>query len=155
MRKERKIFQDKVKLAYLAGFIDGEGCFTFARNYAVKYCEMYNIALKITNTNYDLLNFVKEIIISTGCRVNFCAHWKNPPNPTWKQQWMLGVTNQRDLLKLCNIISPYLVGKSKQCRIVIEYIQLRMGKKFRHYGNDEKNMVIKLRVLNQRGIKIA
>ena len=50
-------------LAYLAGIVDGEGCITITENMKGGR-NYYRLVLDITNTSYDLMQWLEDTFIS-------------------------------------------------------------------------------------------
>ena len=148
--------EDKnVLLAYLAGLIDGEGCFTIGT--AGKH-----LALKVTNTDCNLLSQCKVMIEKLGYNCGFYPHYKDNSknNRKWKNQWSIQLLGGRSgLLAFCKEIEPFLIGKKGQCNIVISYLTSRLerypGRSGSRFGRSltlaEVFDLEKLRQLNKRG----
>lgn len=103
-------------LKYLAGFIDGEGCFNFSE------CRTSLIPrILITNTNLKVLQKIKakyggDIYSSV---VKNSPHWK--PRHVWRLQ-------HANCLKLTEELVPYLIIKKRQAKLFMNYQKSRPGK---------------------------
>ncbi|KKL58176.1 hypothetical protein LCGC14_2228020 [marine sediment metagenome] len=103
------------ELAWLAGFIDGEGCITLnigkagkGRNFNTNYAAI----IRIGNTKLRLLEHCQNI---AGGRIVSQQTYGINDKPHW--QWYLGSNKARRLLLE---VKPYLVGKSEVADLVIK-----------------------------------
>jgi len=101
-------FQTREDMSYLAGIIDGEGCFYLAncKNGHGYYHTSPRII--VTNTNYDIMIWLKE---------NYGGHittrLSKDPNHKTMYQWI--IENQKALM-LANWIYPLLIIKKDQVK---------------------------------------
>lgn len=111
-------------LAYSAGFIDGEGCFSISilrptPNNRRKYT-FYVYALTVVNTDQAVLeefcNFFKGKI----------SKRKELPNRRTCYQWILHGNN---LVDLCHKLIPYLRVKKEQALNILEYSKTIDGRR--------------------------
>lgn len=98
----------KTKLAYLAGLLDGEGCFSILRG--GKTGECYSITIKITNSNLGLLRWVQA---NCGGHIH-----QYPKHHNWKDifQWSLYASNAVQLVRK---VRSFLVAKQRQADILL------------------------------------
>jgi len=102
-------------LAYLAGFIDGEGCIGIHHRGKAKGRKP-TVRVSITNTNKDILIWCQNFI---GLGGTLKVHDKNR-NSNWKTAYRL----EYDCKKaeaLLKMIVPYLRVKKEQALLAIEY----------------------------------
>ncbi len=102
--RDRTALDMKVyEAAWLAGFVDGEGCISsfMARG---KYKNWF---LQIGNTNLSALEYCQRI---TGCGRIIK---KKEAHGNYKTQWQWRVSAQRDLVAVLEQITPYLIIKSE------------------------------------------
>ena len=98
--------------AYIAGILDGEGCFTFTRS-KLKTGWNYTPRVHVTNTKLVLLEWLVE---KTGLGNIHPLRRKNPKYaPTWV--WFVTVGGVRQLVP---VVMPYLVLKIRQAEILLE-----------------------------------
>jgi hypothetical protein len=109
-----------VDLAYLAGIIDGEGCFWIGlvpRKSGDGYVsEHYRGLLKITNTDKKLIDWLLKIFEGTQS-----ATMKYQPKGKFEREVFEWVATGDRLLDLCEIILPYLLLKKEHCEIMIKF----------------------------------
>lgn len=114
---EKVQFEPK-KLAYLAGIIDGEGCFHICLLNGKKYdgyiSDHYRGVLKIDNTDKRLIDWLNESFSGTSSAVTRTTSSRKFERPVYS--WT--VTGFR-LLDLCEQVLPYLVVKKKHCENMI------------------------------------
>jgi len=109
---------NKKQYAYLAGLMDGEGCFHVNYN---KKRGTYQSRLSMTNTNMNLITWCTANVGGNFYkRTKQKAHWKD------KYEWVAW-GDKKTLLKLFKGMLPFLVGKRKQCEVLIE-LQNTVGK---------------------------
>ena len=133
------------EIAYLAGFIDGEGCF--------KINKTQGASLEITQCNLEILQKLKSTF-KIG-RVRKCIRQK----PIHKQRWIWAISGKNDLEPLLTELLPYLIIKREQARLLLEY--LRTFSRYKGYGhlplyikNKRIELYRKVRKLNKRGAGI-
>ncbi len=111
---------DPLHLAYLAGIIDGEGCFFIGklpRKEGDGYVnDHYRGLLKICTTDKPLLDWLIEVFDGTQS----AATKYQPKAQISRMVYNWNVTGER-LLDICHQVFPYLVIKKKQCEIMIKF----------------------------------
>jgi len=104
-----------IRLAYVAGLIDGEGTIRIAKakseNNTWNYT--YKAALSFVNTNRRMSEIVSEFM---GTRI-YDSEYGSSGKTMYRVQKM-GLEGVAELLKK---ILPYLEGKKKQAELVIEF----------------------------------
>lgn len=142
--------KDKLKLAYLAGIIDGEGSFYIGQD--SRYPQSFNSRLYVTSTDISLINWLKY---------NFDGltySYDSIKNPQWKtrHQWII---KKRNILEVCELTLPFFVIKKEQAKIMIEF--RKTFNQWRGRGNPVTEilhqkrieLMLKLKTLTHRGIK--
>ena len=143
-------------LAWLAGFIDGEGSITIAKRKRQKSINYnYDLQLRIINTDKSLLDHCQSIIGKGEIKAPLVA------KATYKQSWSWSLwanSAKEALIK----VSPYLVGKQMQAKLGIELQDnINMGKKLRPGGRYQstprneieirEHLFKEMKQLNKRG----
>lgn len=140
-----------LKLAYLAGYFDGEGCITFTGGRSDT--KGYSPKMVLTGTKLQGLNLAKQMF---GGRFQLANRSKVNPNHKDCYHWELaGYVPCREFLKR---IIPFLLVKKEQAILMTEYIELRLEPmKITHnpLTKDQAKMRDKLFLMNGRSIKIA
>lgn len=143
-------------LAWLCGFLDGEGSFTFHRRapWQDQRQTTYQPEVVFTNTHIASLERVSEILAKYG--IGSYITKPNPTNirkhPEWKPARRVLVLGFKRVKKLLDICLPFIFTKREQARVVLEFIILREAKNTRDvYGVEEQVLIEKLHTLNQRG----
>ena len=98
----------KLELAYIAGFFDGEGTITIARNN--KHSTSFFSSCGISQVDRQPLDFIASVF---GGSVY-------PKNTKHKSQWTWSSSTRYTLIFL-NTIYPYLIIKKKQARVAISF----------------------------------
>lgn len=105
------------QLAYLAGIIDGEGCFYTGRIKQGRYGSgyQYHTVIKIDNTSEELIEWLKATF--GGGREYV---WHKLKNPNWKPIYVWYASGKM-LEYICKSIYPYLIIKKKQCELMLQF----------------------------------
>lgn len=107
-------------LAYMAGIVDGEGCFYIGLipkksgdGYATAH---YRGLLKIDNTDHVLIDWLNQAFSgSNSAATRFTSSRK------FEREVFSWIATGDRLLDLCEQILPYLTIKRKQCEIMIQF----------------------------------
>ncbi|HEX4374883.1 MAG TPA: LAGLIDADG family homing endonuclease [Puia sp.] len=104
------------ELAYLAGIIDGEGCFFIGlfRTKATKNLLNYHTYIKISNTDKDLMDWIKENAHATNNQQERKTRVSKKERTIYNSQ-ISGET----LDDLIPKIYPFLIVKKRHCEIMI------------------------------------
>lgn len=113
-------------LAWLAGIVDGEGCFSVKRPIVRKSYQpgkrtSYQLWLVICNTSEPMMRRVKAIYDAlgvTGAKPR--RVWKGKKATRW-QHW-LEVAQKHELLRVTQAILPHLTAKRDEARIVVWFL---------------------------------
>ena len=142
-----------VDLAWLAGLIDGEGCFSI---YSVSRADAETPSpsanLTITNSNYLLLNRCKEILDELG--IKYLYHDPKNGHQRGRKVMRIRVKNYSSIRKLIELILPFLVGKADQARIMLEFVSLA-GQRGKLSYQDRTELMNRIKELNRRGHLVA
>lgn len=142
-----------IDLAWLAGIIDGEGCFTIftnSRNDAVNPSISAN--LTITNSNYLLLNRCKEIF--DALEIKYFYHDPKNGYQLGRKVMRIRIKNYSSLQRLIELMIPYLVGKTEQAKIILEFVSLA-GQRGKLNYMERAKMMGKIKELNRHGHLVA
>lgn len=115
-RYTRKIYRE-TDIAYLAGIIDGEGSITIGNYSSNKKTgdHHYQTILSITNTDYSLLEWIKNTF---GGSVWAYSEKQTPKNS--RQKYYRYVATGNLLTHICELVLPYCICKKKQVEIMLE-----------------------------------
>jgi len=142
--------------AYIAGFIDGEGCIRIEkRKSSSKLYEFdFEAWVIVTNTNSQVLEELKSI---TGVGIIYI--YKKLPksgNGKWRpcHRWQIVGMQAKDLLRA---IYPYLKIKKTQTDAVLNFpCSVKLGgHKMRNlqFYNEQMQVFLQIKDLNRRGIQ--
>jgi hypothetical protein len=128
-------------LAWLAGFIDGEGCFYLGFNSA-KDREVPRRTLRtlvlVGNTAIEPMIRITQILSKIGVGFTMCLN-REPSNPKWSRAMQLKVCGQRRVYKLCKALEPHLTCKQEQARQMMAAIEYRW-KLAESVGSNNRNL---------------
>ena len=135
---------EKEALAYIAGFLDGEGTITLSKQRArSKYSTSVCISQKHPLVILEIAEFL-------GAYYNIKVKvYQNSCN----DMWMLGVYSRGDIQRFLRIVTPYLREKHRQAELLVAYIEYRDAEgKFGHtFENEEEDIFTEIRELNGGG----
>ena len=113
----------KIDLAYLAGIVDGEGTISFQKNHHVKCWRGWQInpRVGICNTSVPMINYLKELFQKV--KIAYSCSIKQESGR--KDTYVLQVSRHDHILRLLKLITPFLVAKTGQARLVKEWIEIQ------------------------------
>lgn len=129
------------KLAYLAGIIDGEGCFYIGQanaNYKGIIARHHRCCLKIDSTDEILINW----LISNFKGLN-SARTRWTSKKSYERQIHTWVVTGDKLLEICEAVISYLVIKKPHCENIIRFRKTFTNKIGQH--TKPSNDVIRIR----------
>lgn len=99
------------KWAYLAGIVDGEGCFCIGKTNSHKN---HTLAITVTNTNIQLIIWLKD---------NFGGHITvyKTKNEKYKTSYKWQFTKASKVKCILEKILPHLIVKKEQAMIALEF----------------------------------
>ncbi len=160
-KKKRKLTKSQ-KLAWLAGFMDGEGSFMLMRTKRTKKRNLYVWAcITIPSTDRFVLEEVEKILkFSINVKSSLITERRRRPN--CKQVYVLRISNIRNTYHLCRVLVPFLVLKKERAGLMLEYLTSRLSrggtlyrpvKKFGNFPYSERETFIidEIKRLNRRG----
>lgn len=107
-------------LAYLAGIIDGEGCFwigIISKKETSGYVnEHFRGVLKIDNTDRKLVDWLDTVFSGTSS-----ARSRTTSSRKYEREVFTWVATGDRLLDLCEQVLPYLVIKKEHCENMIKF----------------------------------
>lgn len=106
----------KTDYCYIAGYLDGDGCFYIGKkNSNKRLSQKYIISIAITSVNSKVLYFFKSLF---GGGVGLISKEFQNQKPLY--QWSI---QKKDTINLCEKILPYLVEKKEECITAIDFIR--------------------------------
>lgn len=137
---------DALKLAWIAGFFDGEG-HCGMQSTLTKYGYVYHLNVTIINTNLETLKLIQNLL-----GLGFIES-KNVYNPKHKTGYHLDFP-MHHLGKFLEAIQPYVITKARQIELVLEYYKELRGKALNDEISDRRKKIYhEISALNQRGVK--
>lgn len=103
--------------AYVAGFVDGEGCISIVKRKPYRSCKSttYALSFMITNTNLNVLKYIQSLLgVGTIIKKDTTKY------PKWKSCYNYQVCSEQ-ALEVLKVIEPHLVLKKEQAQLAIKY----------------------------------
>jgi hypothetical protein len=142
-----------VDLAWLAGIIDGEGCFSIysvSRKDADTPSPSAN--LTITNSNGLLLNRCREILDALS--IKYLYHDPKNGHQRGRKVMRIRVKNYSSIRKLIELVGPFLIGKADQAKVMLQFVSLA-GERGRLSLQGRSELMNIIKELNQHGHIVA
>lgn len=103
-------------LEYIAGFVDGEGCFSIYESHARWYSPYFSI----TSTNTEIIRDIRKYFC-----LNVQIATKEPKKPEHKAAHELKTTNIDDCKSIAGQLLPFLRIKQEQAAIIMQFQRAR------------------------------
>src|SRR5216684_6292512 len=122
-------------LAYLAGILDGEGCFGIYRyNRGPDQPYNYRPSVTVASTSPDLLRWLE-----LRFRGEVCHHSEGDENREASAYWTM--RSKTDIVKLVPHVIPFLIVKKLQAVITLEFCEkFNIGSGSRYTDEDRAEM---------------
>lgn len=137
----------EIDIAWLAGFLDGEGCFDLQKAYAkgLKREGSWRPRIRVVNTDIPTLETVTRIM--DGLQAGQHVGWRFPQNKRWATSWEVEVAGFQRGHRFLVQITPFLHTKKKQAEALLDFINLRAdsGNGHRPYSAKELELLTLLR----------
>lgn len=119
----------EAQMGWLAGIIDGEGCFYLADYLDKKGYWYVRIGVTVANTSFAMIAEAKQIIESLiGHSIAFHRD-RSMGKFAKKESVKLQINSMPDCSLLTSLLLPYLIAKKRQAEIMVEFCSL--GRSFR------------------------
>lgn len=111
---------DKIDAAYIAGFVDGEGCLSVYRKKPDKptWSEGYQIYLGISQNSDEVLYWIQDKLGGLGS-----IHTQKRYSDKHKEGHVLVARGAISVMKIVKEIEPYLIVKKEQAKLMIEFCE--------------------------------
>jgi len=134
-------------LAYLAGFIDGEGSI----HISIQHEEWFQPIISVSNSHKETMGWISSVL---GAKCVY-QYDKRPESGNWKSMYLASITGQRKILRLLQLIHPYLKTKKVQAKLMMAFCELRLEERMCNpksgYTQDDIEIYERLCALNKRG----
>jgi len=126
---------------WLAGFIDGDGCFclncSIPRGYTRKdgYTRKYivfapTVSIKLRDYDASTLDYIQQ---QSGCGRRYAANRDgHTPEAIWQ------TVTYREAIKICKGVLPYLIPKRQSCEVLLKAAKFIEENSRRRNGNWQK-----------------
>lgn len=139
------------KLAYLAGIIDGEGSIMIWKSEIdPKRRGQFNLRINVSSTDKCLMDWLVD---NFGNKYRESKSPSRMAKPHWKKQYIWEV-NRPNILNILKDIYEFLVIKKERCKIAIEF-RNTFAKRERYLSKEtfeiRLNLYKQIKHLNSRG----
>ena len=113
------------ELSWLAGILDGEGSIGISRLMSHRRYPTLSPRISIGNTNSKIVDEVRRIFkkIPVTC---FIEKRQQTPGKNWKAATVLQISHSQGVYDLLTVITPYLIGKKLQAKILVSFLCSRI-----------------------------
>jgi hypothetical protein len=113
----------QIEIGWLAGFIDGEGYIGIQGYKTRNRHSSYSCAIQISNTDEAMILKAQQIIQKMGINPYIRTHGYGERNkPKSRIVYVLIVHRMSGIIKVLDIVAPYLTGtKKERAKLVLEY----------------------------------
>lgn len=116
---------DPIKLSYLAGIVDGEGCFCIGklgeRHYHRCKSPKYQAQLRICNTKIELMEWIEANFSNLNNQIKHMRRFMRKEHKVYDRVIYEWIVSGHRLLDISKQLLPYLVIKRKQCENIIRF----------------------------------
>ena len=132
---------------YIAGFLDGEGCFTIIKTAR----QRAHPVIEVANTDILVMQLLYHTLESWGIHCYLYKRLGRRENQ--QDSWELRINNMDDIHTICVILKDKLVTKQQQAAILAEFTGLRMieGRQGNVFTERQKELRRNIQELNKRG----
>lgn len=137
--------------AYIAGFLDADGCVGISRNKSRSKAYEWDYALRvmIINSDFEFIKWLKE---KTGIGTAYESKKAFKPNWSPVHRWQATADKGRQILEQ---LLPYLIVKkyrSEMCLKLPKTKNCKCGRTLEQY-QEQETLFYQLKKLNKRGLK--
>lgn len=118
----------QIEIGWLAGIIDGEGYLGFQVYKTRNHHQSISTELSVVNTDEQIIIKAQKIMLKIGVNpyINMSSY-KMKNKPTHKNTWKIVVHRLNTVLKVLEVVNPYLTGaKQDRAILVLEYCKSRL-----------------------------
>ena len=141
-------------LAWLAGFIDGEGSITIFRhkekNGRIKLCP----TIGVYNTCQSTIMHCKKILDSLD--TSYHLHCRKHQGKKNKDSYQLTTRNSKYIYRTITHLRPYLITKAAQAEMTLQFVAKRLdyntkGGYRSRYDKEDYDLQLATQALNKKG----
>jgi hypothetical protein len=160
-RIEKMGNQQETNKAYIAGILDGEGCIHLSlqcqKQKGPNSQGTLHHIVQIANTSKPLVDYLTNWFDQET--IPYHVHWTRPKGKNQKIYAQVRITRFHGIKKFLTLVLPYLVIKTKQANLLLEFTETRLknfekteGRFKPSYTDRDFEIMAQLKILNQRGL---
>lgn len=143
-------------LAWLAGIVDGEGCFSVKRAIRRKSgarkgsWTSYQLWLVVCNTSRPMVERIEQILEANGVKHQPTRKvWKGKKATRW--QFWIHVAAKHELLRVTELLLPHLTAKRDEAEIVVWFLKRACQVKSYRASPLEKTILDSMSLIKRNG----
>jgi hypothetical protein len=137
-----KVLHGVDNIAYIAGFIDGEGCISVTTKKNTYGMLTYDPYIQVTNTNKAVLEFCRYVLGFGNIKV------KHSDRANTRDYYILYIWGKAKVKIALSIILPYLIVKKGVAELVLKLASQEL---YAHPTMQDQEVIEEIRVLNKKG----
>jgi hypothetical protein len=140
------------EITWLASAIDFEGSILMYPSTSPGANNVRCNVTILTNTNYQLIKHATKLLEKAKLKFRIVplsktSRWKSE----WKEAWRVEISPVDSNKVLLNMVRPYLIAKSEQCDLAIEFLSRRSSSTKVKTTEYEWSLMRRCQELNKRG----
>ncbi len=129
-------------LSYIAGFMDGEGCFRVGGPTPM---------ISVSNTNFEVIHKIGRFLDYLSLEYGIGERISRTPN--LKPQLILTISKVDASKVFCELLLPHLIVKKEEAQLIIDLCTLRQNRKTNAHYTPEEHEQIKKLMLKSKELK--
>ena len=128
-------------IAWLAGFIDGEGCFDFPEDH-VKQLKQPRWRPRVRIANTDQPTLIDVVNILRGMGVGHFVEHRVPKVTRWSPSWCISIWGLKRVERFLPMVIPHLRTRKRHAELMVEWCRLRLAQEHRDLYTPEMEAII-------------
>ena len=134
--------------AYIAGFLDGEGCITISKHHKGK---AIRAQVTLNNSNLKVMQWIHTKL---KLETTICVY-DTIPGENKKIRYLINISKKSVVQEILEMLVPFLIVKKENAFLILEFLELSTSYKgMRNYSLTPRQVEIHNRIieLNKKGV---